>query len=179
MQRAKSTSLSALLDTPSELTDGGASKSAVVLMTRVRLARNLSGHSFPGWAKPAEREQALQPCREAVAAASAMRRCFSFNIADLGELERQILVERHLISRELSSAKSGAGVVISREPLSLEPRLMFIAQRCFGLSVPDAARLIHPAVGIVVQLAIAAGCSQCILRRVLALVEGPQLAVAA
>ena len=31
------------------------------------------------------------------------------------ELERQILVERHLISRELSSAKSGAGVVISRD----------------------------------------------------------------
>jgi protein arginine kinase len=30
-------------------------------------------------------------------------------------LERQILVERHLISRELSGAKGGAGVVISKD----------------------------------------------------------------
>ena len=115
MHRARSTSISALLETPSELTDGGASKSAVVLMTRVRLARNLSGHSFPGWAKAAEREKTLEPCRDAVKAAAPMRRCFSFDITELGELERQILVERHLISRELSSAKSGAGVVISRD----------------------------------------------------------------
>jgi len=50
-----------------------------------------------------------------VRAAAPMRRSFSFDIAELGELERQILVERHLISRELSSAKSGAGVVISRD----------------------------------------------------------------
>ncbi|MFM8617335.1 MAG: hypothetical protein ACKOE8_01230 [Opitutaceae bacterium] len=60
MNRAKSSSLAALLATPSELTDGGASKSAVVLMTRVRLARNLGGHAFPGWAKPAERETTLE-----------------------------------------------------------------------------------------------------------------------
>jgi protein arginine kinase len=44
-----------------------------------------------------------------------MRRCFNFAVADLSDLERQILVERHLISRELSSAKEGAGVVISRD----------------------------------------------------------------
>ena len=112
MNRAKSSSLTTLLGTPSELTDGGASKSAVVLMTRVRLARNLSGHPFPGWAKPAEREKALEPCRVAVTSMAAMRRGFSFEINELSELERQILVERHLISRELSAAKSGAGVVI-------------------------------------------------------------------
>jgi len=115
MNRAKPSSLAALLATPSELTDGGASKSAVVLMTRIRLARNLGGHAFPGWAKPAERENALESCRAAVTATSAMRRGFSFEIGELGELDRQILVERHLISRELSAAKAGAGVVISRD----------------------------------------------------------------
>ena len=73
MHRARPTSLSALLETPSELTDGGASKSAVVLMTRVRLARNLNGYSFPGWAKASERENILRPCRDAVSATVAMR----------------------------------------------------------------------------------------------------------
>ena len=40
-----------LIDSHSELTDTAASKSAVVLMTRIRLARNLAGQPFPGWAK--------------------------------------------------------------------------------------------------------------------------------
>jgi protein arginine kinase len=44
-----------------------------------------------------------------------MKRGLFVGITDLSELERQILVERHLISRELSGAKEGAGVVISRD----------------------------------------------------------------
>jgi protein arginine kinase len=107
--------ISSLLETPSELTDPASTKSAIVLMTRVRLARNIVGHSFPGWAKAAEKELALAPCRAAVSATPQMKRCFNFAIADLSELERQILVERHLISRELSGTKVGAGVIISRD----------------------------------------------------------------
>ena len=59
-------SISALLESPSELTDTSSSKTAIVLMTRVRLARNLAGFSFPGWAKPAQRDEILDKCRAAV-----------------------------------------------------------------------------------------------------------------
>ncbi len=107
--------ISSLIDTPSELTDTSSSKTAIVLMTRVRLARNLAGFSFPGWAKAAQREEILETCRTAVAATTQMKRSFNVAIGDLSELERQILVERHLISRELSGAKSGAGVIISKD----------------------------------------------------------------
>ncbi len=107
--------ISSLIDTPSELTDSASNKTAIVLMTRVRLARNLSGQSFPGWAKPLQREQILATCRAAVAATPQMKKSLNVGIGDLSELERQILVERHLISRELSGAKGGAGVVISRD----------------------------------------------------------------
>ncbi len=100
MPREDATSLAALLSAPSELTDPGSSKTAIVLMTRIRLARNVVGHSFPGWAKPAQREEILASCREAVARLPQMKRCFNFAVSDLGELERQILVERHLISRD-------------------------------------------------------------------------------
>jgi protein arginine kinase len=50
-----------------------------------------------------------------VMATPQMKRSFNVAIGELSELERQILVERHLISRELSGAKSGAGVVISKD----------------------------------------------------------------
>jgi protein arginine kinase len=107
--------IASLIDAQSELTDSASSKSAIVLMTRVRLARNLAGHSFPGWAKGPQRDQVLEACRTAVTATPQMKRCFNLTVGDLSELEKQILVERHLISRELSGAKSGAGVVISKD----------------------------------------------------------------
>jgi len=108
-------SLSTLIDTPSELTDGTSSKSAIVLMTRIRLARNLAAYPFPGWASPEQRTEIVELCRKAVAKAPAMKRGHGFSIEEAGELERQILVERHLISRELSGAKEGAGAVVSKD----------------------------------------------------------------
>ena len=107
--------IGSLIDTPSELTDSASSKSAIVLMTRIRLARNLAGHPFPGWAKPAQREKVLEACTEAVTATTSMKRVLSVGVDDLGELEKRILVERHLISRELSGSKQGSGVVISKD----------------------------------------------------------------
>jgi protein arginine kinase len=107
--------ISSLIDTPSELTDSASNKTAIVLMTRVRLARNLAGFSFPGWAKPAQREEIFTACRTAVAATPQMKRSLNVSIGELSDLERQILVERHLISRELSGMKAGAGVIISKD----------------------------------------------------------------
>jgi protein arginine kinase len=107
--------IASLIATPSELADSASAKTAIVLMTRVRLARNLAGQPFPGWAKAAVRDRLFETCRAAVVNAPAMKKSLDVAIADLGELERQILVERHLISRELSGSKSGAGVVISKD----------------------------------------------------------------
>ena len=107
--------LASLLATPSELTDTASSKCAIVLMTRIRLARNLAGSPFPGWAKEDQREKIYEACREAVAGTPQMKRSVTTTVDELSELEKQILVERHLISRELSGAKTGAGVIISKD----------------------------------------------------------------
>jgi protein arginine kinase len=104
-----------LIASPSELTDTAASKSAVVLMTRIRLARNLARMPFPGWAKESQRREVLAACLQAVASLPQMKRGLAVGVEDLSELERQILVERHLISRELSHTKSGSGLVISKD----------------------------------------------------------------
>ena len=114
-RRPNAVDIAALIDAPSELTDTSRSKTAIVLMTRVRLARNVAGHSFPGWAKAAQREEVLAACRQAVASTTQMKKSFNLTVGELTDLEKQILVERHLISRELSGAKAGAGVVISKD----------------------------------------------------------------
>lgn len=107
--------ISSLLATPSELTDHASSKSAIVLMTRIRLARNLAGHPFPGWAREAQRAEVFAACRDAVAAAAAMKRSAAAAVPEMTELEKQMLVERHLISRELSGSAAGSGVVINKD----------------------------------------------------------------
>lgn len=104
-----------LIAAPSELTDLATSKSAVVLMTRIRLARNLARQPFPGWAKDPQRREVLGVCLQAVAALPQMKRGLAVTVADLSDAEKQILVERHLISRELGQHAAGAGVVISRD----------------------------------------------------------------
>lgn len=104
-----------LIASPSELTDTAASKSAIVLMTRIRLARNLAAHPFPGWAKDAQKREIRDQCMQAVAALPQMKRGLALPVEQLDDLQKQILVERHLISRELCHAKSGAGVVISKD----------------------------------------------------------------
>jgi protein arginine kinase len=107
--------IASLIATPSELTDTASSKCAIVLMTRIRLARNLAGNPFPGWAREAQRETIFETCREALGDAPQMKRALNVAVNELSDLEKQILVERHLISRELSGSKAGAGVVISKD----------------------------------------------------------------
>ncbi|HYD85293.1 MAG TPA: ATP--guanido phosphotransferase, partial [Opitutus sp.] len=81
--------IASLIDAPSELTDSSSSKTAVVLMTRIRLARNLASTPFPGWAKPARRAEIFQACREALAVTSPMKRGVSVSVDELSDLEKQ------------------------------------------------------------------------------------------
>jgi protein arginine kinase len=50
-----------------------------------------------------------------VGALNPMKRSVNVGVSDLNELQKLILVERHLISRELSGSKSGSGLVINRD----------------------------------------------------------------
>ena len=104
-----------IFDGKSVMTEGAAKKCPVVLMTRVRLARNLMDHPFPGWAKMPQKKDVLETCLPAVASLRPMKRGITAEIEELSELEKQILVERHLISRELSGSPERAGVVISKD----------------------------------------------------------------
>ena len=104
-----------LLESRSDVIETTGQRGAVVLMTRVRFARNLIQHPFPGWAKESQRREILAKCLPAVARLPQMKRGFSLEIDNLSDLEKQILHERHLISRELMAVKGGSGLVVSRD----------------------------------------------------------------
>ena len=104
-----------LLDANAELTSGGAPGEPIVMSSRIRLARNLDGRAFPGWAKKTQRREIMSACEKAVAQLPQMQKGTVLHVDELTELERQVLVERHLISRELSQAEGASGVIISRD----------------------------------------------------------------
>ena len=108
-------SIRALLKDRGELTHGAAAKCPIVMSTRIRLARNLSQFPFPGWAKKTQKEEVLGRCLEVAARIPKIKSPTGLRIDELSELERQILFERHLISRELSNEAEGAGVIISKD----------------------------------------------------------------
>jgi protein arginine kinase len=90
----------------------------IVVSSRVRLARNLRNKPFPGWAKKAERLEVMGRVKEAVEGLPEMLESYSENLEALSPLEKQVLVERHLISRE-HAAKGVGSAVVMNTPQSL------------------------------------------------------------
>src|SRR5215210_1376937 len=107
--------LSSLLSHSGEWLHGEGPHSQIVVSSRVRLARNLRNHSFPGWAKKAERLQILEEIKPRVEELSEMQDAFSEDLQDLTALEKQVLVERHLISREQAAKGVGSAVIMNRK----------------------------------------------------------------
>lgn len=87
----------------------------IVTSSRVRLARNLRSHSFPGWLKKAEREDLLNRVQPAVRDLPEMKSAsVDSPLESFNPLEKQLLVEQHLISREHAAKNTGSGVVINK-----------------------------------------------------------------
>ena len=87
----------------------------IVMSSRVRLARNLNEAAFPGWAKKPERMRVLELVQPTVEALPEMKGAFSGTMDRLSTLDKQILVERHLISREHAAKSAGSGLVLNRD----------------------------------------------------------------
>jgi protein arginine kinase len=102
-----------LIEAKAELTDGGLPPEPIVLSTRIRLARNLAAEAFPGWADAAQREAILERCMEKLSRLSAFKEGLFLQLSDLTDLEKQVLIERRLVSRELVEASEGSGVYIA------------------------------------------------------------------
>src|SRR5437879_7562831 len=103
-----------MLSTAGEWLRGEGPHHEIVISSRVRLARNLRHRPFPGWAKKTDRGSILELIRSHVEALPEMQESFAESLQDLSALDRQVLVERHLISREHAAKGAGSAVVVSR-----------------------------------------------------------------
>ncbi|MDX2112052.1 MAG: protein arginine kinase [Verrucomicrobiota bacterium] len=104
-----------LLESKSDTVSNSGAGGPIVLSTRIRLARNLAHYSFPGWAKKAQQGDVLIHCLAALDQIAVLKRGLRLRMDDLSDLEKQILVERHLISKELQTSKLPSGVYISKD----------------------------------------------------------------
>ena len=100
---------------PSETARRHGPHDRIVMSSRVRLARNMREFPFPGWAKKAERALIYENVRPAVESLPELKGCFSEAMDKLSALDKQILVERHLISREHAAKGAGSGLVLNRD----------------------------------------------------------------
>jgi len=95
--------------------DGGGRDSDVVISSRVRLARNIAGHRFVGRASEEERTGLVAELRLAVERAAIAPDATYIDVASLAPVDRLLLVERHLISREHADAEGPRGVVVAED----------------------------------------------------------------
>jgi protein arginine kinase len=104
-----------LLKSSSEWLRGDNGSNRIVICTRVRLARNLNHHPFPGWAKKAERERILATIQPAVLSLPEVgQSLISDSMDHFTPLEKQVLVEQHLVSREHAAKNAGSGLVVNK-----------------------------------------------------------------
>jgi len=104
-----------LIDHPGEWLNAKGPHSDIVVSSRIRLARNLERRPFPGWSKKAERIEVLKQVKAVAERLPSMDGGLSATLEALAPLQKQILVERHLISREHAAKGIGSGLVISPE----------------------------------------------------------------
>jgi protein arginine kinase len=107
--------LEQLLKSSSEWLRGEGGGNRVVICSRVRLARNIAGFSFPGWARKGEREKLLERVLPVVAAHPEMKEPAICDSMDhFNALEKQVLVEEHLVSREHAGRNAGSGLAVNQ-----------------------------------------------------------------
>src|SRR5262249_54275303 len=112
--------LDSLTHTSGEWLRGNGPESDIVISSRIRLARNLAAFPFSNRATAHQKAEIETLLRERIAKLGIEQALEYHNLVGLSALDRQFLVERQLISRELAGAEGPRGVALGpRETVSL------------------------------------------------------------
>ena len=135
-----------LVKHPADWMTGKSKDNSVVITSRIRLARNIRDVSFPGWAMKGERKDILEIILPEVNKLTKMKNGFSQELSKLDSLQKQVLVERHLISREQAARGEGCAAVVNRkQSLSLminEEDHLRMQSICAGMHLREAYDLL-------------------------------------
>jgi protein arginine kinase len=112
--------LDSLTHTSGEWLRGSGPESDIVISSRIRLARNLAAFAFTNRASAYQKAEIERILRDHIAKLELDPKLGYLNVPTLSTLDRQLLVERQLISRELASAEGPRGVALGpQETVSL------------------------------------------------------------
>lgn len=101
----------------SEWLKGVGPNADIVISSRVRLARNIEGRFFPHWANKAQSEETMGIISEAIKKVGHLKKTTFFKLSDMDNVDKQFLIERHLMSREQASKNDPKAVVIDDEEI--------------------------------------------------------------
>ena len=102
-----------LLKSPTEWLRGSGPDTDVVVSSRIRLARNLAGFPFVSKLAKEEEEDIIDLVEESVFRTSSLKDTLFIRYRDVTELDKQFLLERHLISREHAVEQGEKAVAVS------------------------------------------------------------------
>ncbi len=93
---------------------GEGPESDIVFSSRIRLARNISDYPFPLQAKTKQRLKILSKIKSAYSDIKGLEDSIFVDMDTLSSLDKQLLLERHLISQEHTVESKGKGLIVSR-----------------------------------------------------------------
>jgi protein arginine kinase len=83
---------STLVKHPADWMTGKSKDNAVVITSRIRLARNLRDLPFPGWAMKEERKEILKTILPEIKGLNKMKNGFAQELSELDSLQKQVSI---------------------------------------------------------------------------------------
>jgi protein arginine kinase len=94
---------------------GSGPESDIVMSSRIRLARNLADYPFVRRCTEPDRGKIVRMLRDRILESKELTNVTYVDVEVLAAVDRQFLVERQLISRELSESEGPRGVIIDAD----------------------------------------------------------------
>src|ERR1700720_4514120 len=91
---------------------GSGPMSEIVISSRIRLARNVAGFPFLTRCSRTQRQGGETKVRETILGAGIAPQTLYVDLETATDMDRQLLVERHLISKPHAGAEGARGVAI-------------------------------------------------------------------
>lgn len=106
-----------LVNHNSEWLKGLGPNSDVVISSRIRLARNLDKVVFSHRMNKKQAEQTLKDIEETISKVDFLKKSMIFHLSDLNSIDRQFLVERHLMSLEFAKSSNSKSLFVDEQEI--------------------------------------------------------------
>jgi len=87
----------------------------IVLSSRIRIARNLDRLPFTSVASPKEQKEVMRLVCQSIEKAPSLKNKVFIDVSKISDIEKNVLLERHLVSRDLIEERGEKAVVINPE----------------------------------------------------------------